>query len=93
MGVPLPIRTGLGPDPAVRPSAAHAGATLHPALGGPSARPIAGEIDRAANHAVTLGARAQYTVRHKAGTSQAGFTPDRSTSHPPGIGPTPEGRQ
>ena len=93
MGVPLPNRTGLGPDPTVRPSAANADATLPPAPGGRCARRIAGGTDRAANHAGALGARAQDTVRHNAGTSQAGFTPDRSTSHPPGIGPTPEGRQ
>lgn len=93
MGVPLPNRTGLGPDQAVRSSAARANATLPPPPGGPCAQRIAGGTDRAAIHAVALGAHAQYAVRHKAGTSQAGFTPDRSTSHPPGIGPTPEGRQ
>jgi hypothetical protein len=93
MGVPLPYRTGLGPDSAVRRSAAHADATQPPASGGPGGSPIAGGTDRAANHAVTLGARTQYTVGHIAGTSQAGFTPDRSKSHPPGIGRTPKGRQ
>jgi hypothetical protein len=93
MGVPLPHPTGLGADPAVRPSAAHADATLPPAPGGPYARLVAGGADRAVNSAVTLGARARYAVGHRAGTSQAGFTPDRSKSHPPGIGPTPKGRQ
>jgi len=93
MGVPLPNRTGPGPDSTVGASTAHADATLSPALGGPSARRIAGGTDRAANRAVALGAPAQHTVRHKAGTSQAGFRPDRTNSHPPGIGPTPKGRQ
>ena len=93
MGVPLPNRTGRGPDSPVRDFSALADATLSPARCGPSAGRIAGGTDRAAKHAVALGARSQYTVRHYAGTSQAGFAPDRSTSHPPGIGPTPKGRQ